>query len=395
MENAPHALPFPRPIEDAATTSAGGGSTSFPPERTASGIWSLEGEKLVNVEDFAEGPAVVLVRSEHVLIMAVELPPIAGAARRRAALPFAIEDRIADPLDEVHVALGSEISPNVWLAGVVRHDLMRQWVLRLAEAGLERASLVPDALSLPVPGPATWSIDLAAGRAMIRASDGTGFATPQALLGAAWKAAGKPDCVAYGDPLPPDMHGAQANLEQQPLAGRLLAPALDLRQGRYALPRRRADPLWKRVAIVAAAGALAHGAIAAADTIALQSIANSRVAEVRALAGSMQPSLVIGPDISTTLADMTPDPAGGQSSQFLSLLSRAGGAIAAVQPAVGWRSVAFDRSAGTLTLEVEAGDIAALQAVAPALTGAGLTAQPGAASTDQGRAVGSYTVRAP
>lgn len=385
MENLPRQLPADEaiPAEDFAAL-----------QRTSSGIWSLEGDRLVSVEDFADGPAVILIRSEHVLMLAVDLPPIGSTARRLAALPFAVEDRIADPLDEVHVALGDELAPNRWLAGVVRHDLMRQWLLRLAEAGLEHASLVPDALALPVPGAGSWSVDLAGERAMVRAPDGTGFAMPLALLVPAWQAAGSPETIAYGDPLPPQMQGPQAGLEIQPLASRLLAPALDLRQGRYAAPRRKADPLWKRMALVAAIGALAHGAIAAADTLALTRIADQRDAEVRAYATTAQPYLVIGSDLGATLADMTPDAASGAPSQFLTLLTRTGAALASVQPAAGWRSVAYDRSAGALTIVVESGDIAGLQQVAQALAKAGLTVEPGAASTDQGRAVGSFAVRA-
>ena len=56
---------------------------------------------------------------------------------------------------------------------------------------------------------------------------------------------------------------------------------------------------------------------------------------------------------------------------------------------------AFDASAGTLVIDVEAADIAGLQRVAGAFTEAGLTAEAGAASVDQGRAIGSFTVRAP
>ena len=363
--------------------------------RTASGIWSLDGDRLVSIENFAEGPAVVLVRSEHVLTLATVLPPLANAVRRREALPFAIEDQIAEPLDQVHIALGSEVGEKIWLAGVVRHDLMRQWLLRLSEAGLERAALVPDALSLPVPGPGCWSVDLAGDRAMIRAADATGFALPLAVLEPAWRSAGEPACIAYGEPLPPAMNAAQAELELEPLAKRLLVPALDLRQGRYALPRREINPLWRRIAMITAVGALAHGAIAAADTLALSRIASQRDAQVRALAASAQPTLIVGNDLSATLADLTPDAAATGPSQFLTLLSRSGGALAGLQRPISWRSLAFDRSVGTLTLAVEADDIASLQAVAQALTRAGLTAQPGAASVDQGRAKGSFAVRLP
>ena len=103
---------------------------------------------------------------------------------------------------------------------------------------------------------------------------------------------------------------------------------------------------------------------------------------------------MIGSDLGATLADMTPDAASGAPSQFLTLLTRTGAALASVQPAAGWRSVAYDRAAGALTIVVESGDITGLQQVTQALAKAGLTVEPGAASTDQGRAVGSFAVRA-
>lgn len=380
MEN----LPLNLPLVATETPAA---------ERVASGIWSLDGDRLVSVETYSEGPAVVLVRSEQVLTMVQALPPLGSVARRRAALPFALEDRIAEPLDEVHVALGREQAENVYLAGVVRHDLMRQWIARLSEAGLERAALVPDALALPVPAAETWSVDLAGPRAMVRASDGSGFALPVALLEAAWHAAGEPDCIAYGDPLPPALGGAQAVLEAAPLAQRLLAPALDLRQGIYAAPRRTIDPLWKRIAWVTAAGALAHGAIAMADTLALRHIAAQREAQVRQLASTVQPGFTFGDTLESTVTELTPDAATSGPSPFLTLLSCTGRAMATLQRPVVWRSLGYDRGTGALTLEVEAPDIAALQGVTAALSAAGLAAQPGAASVDQGKAVGSFAVR--
>lgn len=362
------------------------------PARNSSGIWSLDGDRLASVEDFEEGPATVLVRSEHVLLLAVELPPIASVARRRAALPFAIEERIAEPLDDVHVALGEAIADNVYLVGIVRHDLMRQWVDRIERAGLVYASLIPDALALPKPGPDSWAVDLAGERALVRSPDGTGFAAPAMLLEQAWQAAGEPACVAYGDLLPPQMHAATLELDAEPLAERLLLPALDLRQGRYAPPRRPISALWKRIAIIATAGALAHSAIAVADTIALRNIAKEREAEVRLLATAMQPSLVVGEDIKAVVDDLTPEGPVAAPSLFLPLLSRVGTALGTAQVRVAWRSVRFDNAARTLTVEVEAESVESLQAAEAALAAAGLNAARGAKTTDQGRAVGVYMV---
>ena len=99
-------------------------------EARAGGVWTLSGERLIIAEP--GGPATVLVPSESVLLLAVDLP-LASRAKRLAALPFAIEDRIADPLDAVHIALGAEIAPQRYLVAVVRHTLMLRWI-ELADA---------------------------------------------------------------------------------------------------------------------------------------------------------------------------------------------------------------------------------------------------------------------
>ncbi|MGB7409036.1 MAG: type II secretion system protein GspL, partial [Pontixanthobacter sp.] len=358
--------------------------------RNESGIWSLADDHIASVEDFDEGPCVVLVHTENVLILTVELPPIASAAKRRAALPFAIEDRVAEPLEKVHVALGEELSPNVFLVGIVRHDLMRRWIAQLEQAELVHASLVPDALALPRPALASWAVDQAGDRACVRASDGTGFAMPVALMDQAWKAAGEPDCVAFGDPLPPHMHRSDASddgempanllLQESSLADRLMAPALDLRQGIYAAPRRAMNPLRKRLATILAIGLIAHLAIAIADVAALDNIAEEREAEVRLLAQNAQPPFPVDADLSVTAAAMMPAGPVGPPGQFLPLLTRAGSALGASGDVLSWRSVGFNAATQSLSIQVEAADIEALQAASAALEAGGLSVVPGAAN---------------
>ncbi len=374
-------------------------------QRNASGIWSLADDHIASIEDFEEGPCVVLVRSENVLLLSVELPPIASAAKRRGALPFAIEDRVAEPLDKLHVALGAELAPNVFLVGIVRHDLMRRWVARLELTGLHHAALVPDCLSLPRPAPGHWAVDQAADRACVRAPDGTGFAMPAKLLEQAWTAAGQPDCIAYGDPLPPHMHDADSDLpaglvlQELPLAERLIAPALDLRQGLYAAPRRPVDPFFKRLATIAVAGLVAHAAIAGANVIALTDEAETREAEVRLLAQNMQPPFPIDADLAVTAATLVPAGPVAPPGQFLPLLTRAGSALAGANDVFQWQSVGYDQAARTLSITVEAADLEALQAASAALEASGLVVTPGAANNGQsaatGGVAGNFIVRAP
>jgi general secretion pathway protein L len=365
-------------------------SAGADPSGTA-GIWSLGDAGLSEVERFDLGPAIVLVPTESVLLLAVDLP-LPGLRRRTEALPFAIEDRIAEPLAAVHLALGAEIAPQRHLAGIVSHAVMQGWVATLDAAGLTTARIVPDALALPAPAPGFWSVDLAGGRALVRTDDGTGFALPADHLHAAWAAAGRPRCIAYGDSLPVELSGDEGALEPGPLALRLARPALDLRQGAYGVARGGMSRLGRRIALVAAAGLVAHGAIAAADTIALNHIASERAAETRTLLTQVAPNATIGDDVAASASDLLPENGSGPS-RFLPLMMRVSGALKQLGPAVSLRSVAFDAGANTLSLELETATMEGLQTVSPALRAQGLSAESGSASMNQGKAVGAFLVR--
>lgn len=355
------------------------------------GIWTIDGDSLVTVERFDVGPAVVLVPTEQLLLLSVELP-IANPRRRLAALPFAIEDRIAVPLAETHSALGREMAPRVHLAAVVARPVMARWAALLGDQGLDHAILAPDVLGLPVPPVGAWSVDVARTRALVRAADGTGFAVPGAHFHAAWVAGGRPRLLSYGEALAADYAAEPADHEPDALARRLGQPDLDLRQGDFAAPRRTASPLWKRIAIIAAAGAAAHAAIAAADTLALDHIAATKAAETRALVQQAAPSATLGSDLAASVADLLP--AGGPGpSAFLPLFGRVATALKPMGATVRMRSVSFDGAAGTLAVELEAPDLAVLQQAGTALSGAGLSAQPGAASQTEGKAVGAFIVK--
>lgn len=346
--------------------------TAAPPpgqaEGRMAGVWTLAGSELVVAAP--DGPATLLVPTESVLLLAVDLP-LSTRAKRIEALPFAVEDRIAEPLDSVHLALGAELAPRRYLVGVVRHEVMAEWVERAEAAGLAHAAIVPDALALPVPPEGAWSVDLDGNRAVVRAGDGTGFACPAALLRPAWDAAGQPPAIAYGAPLPAEMTLATAGLDPEPLARRLLAPALDLRQGSYARRRRAMPNVWRRVAWIVALGAAAHTLIALADTVMLQVIAERRAEEMRQLAAIAAPGINLGEDPATTVANLLPQGEGGAPQVFLPLATRLFGALQPLGSAISARALNFQGNALVLDLEPSPGLAPRLRA---ALAGGGVAA---------------------
>lgn len=345
-------------------------STAIPDavETSAGGVWTLSGERLIIAEP--GGPATVLVPSESVLLLAVDLP-LASRAKRLAALPFAVEDRIADPLEAVHIALGAEIAPRRYLVAVVRHAVMSRWIELAQAAALDHAAMVPDALALPAPEDGGWSAEAVERRVLVRTSDGTGFAMASALIGQAWEAAGRPPiwnagAVPIGDlPQGPRPAGGGG------LAERLLSPPVDLRQGRYARRGIAGGGWLRRLGWIAAAGIAAHAVIAAADTVMLRAIAERRAEDTRAIVAQVAPGTSLSGDLRSSVADLLPPP-GPAGSSFVPLVTRASRALAPLSSEVTARAMRFDGSA--LVLDLDPGQPGLAERVRGAMRAGGVAA---------------------
>lgn len=333
------------------------------------GVWTLAGGRPIIAEP--DGPATMLVPSESVLLLAVDLP-LASRAKRVEALPFAIEDKIADPVESVHLAIGEEIAPKKYLVAVVRHTQMIEWVEAAEAAGLGHAALVPDALALPMPGPGEWCAEAGDGRVLVRSGDGTGFAAPAALIGPAWEAAGRPRIWNLGaTPI--------GELPQQPYAGgggglaeRLMRPAVDLRQGIYARRAVGRSGWFKRFAWIAAAGIAAHTLIAAADAVMLRVIAERRAEDVRTAVAQAAPGTPLNGDLEQTVVEMLPAP-GTAPGRFVPAMTQLSRALAPLSSAVTARAMRFEGNA--LVLEVEPGDADLAGRIRAALQAAGVSGQ--------------------
>jgi general secretion pathway protein L len=84
----------------------------------------------------------VLVPAAETSTFTVDVP--ARGARLRAALPFALEDHVADEIENLHFAAGANFPSGRLPVVVVAHDRMRDWLDRLQEAGIRPSRLVPE-----------------------------------------------------------------------------------------------------------------------------------------------------------------------------------------------------------------------------------------------------------
>ena len=338
------------------------------------GLWRIVDDRIFAVDRAWAGPTTVLVPSEDVLTLTVDLP-FATRAQRLSNLPYAMEDAVAEPLPNLHFALGQEVAPRRHIAGVVRRARMDQWIPLLAEADLDAAILLPDALTLPVPPAGVWAVRKAeGGRALIRTDNGAGFAVPLAMLQSAWKAAGQPRIAAIGEPLPDAMaEGVDATAAVVDPSGDplLVLPPLDLRQGPYAATRPTHLSAGRTLAWVAGLGVVAHIAILGVDALLLHGMAERKEAEARAVLQSVAPQ-VAATDDPVAAADRLLPAGGGAARPFTQLMSRTSQAL----PGAG--GVAFNRvtyDPGGLDLAVVAPDASTLERAVQALNASGLTAK--------------------
>lgn len=90
----------------------------------------------------------VCVPGSAVMLLHADIPSN-NALKILQAVPFALEDRLAEDVDTLHFAVGAHEAHGYPVA-VVTRARMRQWLNDLAAVGLAPAELLPDVLALPV-----------------------------------------------------------------------------------------------------------------------------------------------------------------------------------------------------------------------------------------------------
>lgn len=102
---------------------------------------------------------IVLVPATDVLTTSVDIP-IRGGARLRAALPFALEEQLADDVDTLHFAHGERRESDQLPVAVVARERMDEWLLALEEAGITAARIIPENYGLArIPGTMSVLVD--------------------------------------------------------------------------------------------------------------------------------------------------------------------------------------------------------------------------------------------
>jgi general secretion pathway protein L len=159
------------------------------------------GPRLDAVPDGGGARVLVLWPAERATVLAVDVPARSREQLARA-VPFAVEDRLIDPIEALHLAF-DELPEGGQRVVALRRDLVRSWLLDLRERGVEPDAARLDALALPDrPDAVSLAIDVdAAGtrRVLLRRGPATVWAGTEAEL-SDWF-----DVLAAGLPAPPSV----------------------------------------------------------------------------------------------------------------------------------------------------------------------------------------------
>ncbi len=320
--------------------------------------------------------------AETLNLVAVPLP-LRSDRQRREALPFAVEEHLAAPLDQTHVAFIRPLPDQRALA------------VAISRAGMEDAltshpgqRLIPEVFALPVPeDDATWSTLRDGDRVLVRASDGTGFVASAAMLPMLWGQAGRPAVQNHGAALPAGIECS----DHPPIDPDPAELSTDLRQGAYRPRQNLGRPLAALCAGVVLIGTL-HIALAYGDLRAMRGLVLEQRAATTSLLADRIPQATIFDDPQVLYRQLTRASAGPVDAGPLRLLERASVALVSADDPVDVQRLVWSSDPATLTLQVQARGLDQLQQAEEALRQAGLTVSTGTATAGDGAATADMTL---
>jgi len=330
---------------------------------------------------------IVLAPAVDVLLTSVMLP-VRGAGKVLRALPFALEEQIAEDIEALHFAAGRTGADGSVAAAAVDREQLEAWLASLAEAALEPQIICSEAEGCPAaPNHLNWVLD--SDRCLARSGDGlpvlleVGSVEEALRFGPGFP--GEPGDarhlsvyvtpdgrMRHGDALEA-LRGELATLELRVLpdgmlphlaAGVVSREPINLLQGQYA-PRTQLDRLWKPWRAAAALLAVLVVVLVAQQALRLVQLKQEEEGLDAAIAAAFQQALpgarMEDPrfQVERRLAALRGTGSAANES-FLAALEAVGGALGET-PGITLQSVSF--RAGVLDLRLQAPSVDALEQI--------------------------------
>jgi general secretion pathway protein L len=314
--------------------------------------------------------------AESAALHRIEVPARRGADVRQA-VPFALEDRLAEPVESLQFAIGTRDGARLEVAVVARRAL-QTWIERLQAMSVAADQMVVDAHLLPRTDDAVH---------VARLGDRLLVATPDAAFALAladwprWRAL-LPDVpvrAMAGDGTFADPGDREPPLVERPVFIRQAtasgAAAPDLLQGDFAPRKRTADAqrIWRWAAILAGVAVVLGIADAAVGVLSEQARRDRLRAEQAQLFREVLPDARMTGDPAAQLAgELERSRRGGRAGGPFAMLIQAAPLIAQGSR---YRLESLDYRLGVLELEIATGNVAGLDALRESLAAAGLSVE--------------------
>lgn len=341
--------------------------------------------------------------------------PARTASKVLQAIPYAVEDQLAEDVESLHFALG-ERSTQGYLIAAVSRARMQQWLQGLAANGITPSELIPEVLAIPVRAHALVLVPDGT-RVFARFPDGTGIAAGANLLPLLIRQqlAQLPDAercttaliYTSDEPIPAGLENLARELdlkvERQAMhagalgvmgAVRLPAQAINLLQGEFGHNSgpREYWQRWRIAALLLAGLIVVLIAQQIVSEIRLQRESARLQAEIATLFHQAMPDVTRMVDPQAQMQQRLDGLSGGadNSAGLLSLLSAAGRSLQS-QADVQLQALSYHN--GVLQLQVQTSNIGALDTLKSALQqSAALHANLDSVSSTAGQTTGRLTI---
>lgn len=296
---------------------------------------------------------------------AVKLPTV-KARWLRQALPYAVEELLADDVEQLHLSLGDCLADGRHLLLAVRRSLLQGWLAQLTAQGLQVTAIYVDADLLPRDGT----------QVLLHGEHG--------LLGGAGELRlafqrGDWDSLAAGLLEP-------AQLLDEPCPWAMLAAgqtqAINLAQGEFAVQQGSGQwRLWRSVAALAGLWLVLQLGFDLGQSWYLQRQGDHYAAASQALYKELFPADTRIVNLKAQFAEHLSAASNSHQGAFFVLLNHAVSALAEV-PQLTVQAVDFSQERGDLALQLQADDFASLEQLRQRLQQTGLPVQLGSASRE-------------
>jgi general secretion pathway protein L len=135
----------------------------------------IEQAPLESLPSLAQGRrVVVLLPSADIRLTSVQLPA-RQLAKVQQAVPYILEDQLADDVETLHFAVGARRADGQWPVAVIARERLAAALAFFVDRGLRPDAMIPDLLGLPTPGEEQFTLLVDGDGVLVRSGWSGGF----------------------------------------------------------------------------------------------------------------------------------------------------------------------------------------------------------------------------